>query len=95
MKYVRLENNIVKEILPVGTYEKGIAYWYGEQFALQCVDAPEDVKQGMVYNPADGTFSEPVAEEPIITKTLEEEVEDLKQVVADLASLQLEVLMNG
>lgn len=95
MKIVRLENNIVKEILPEATYEKGITYWYGEAFAARCVEAPDDVKQGMAYNPSDGTFSEPVAEEPIITKTLEEEVEELKQVVADLASLQLEVLMNG
>lgn len=89
MKIVRLENNIVKEILPEATYEKGITYWYGEAFAARCVEAPDDIKQGMVYNPSDGTFSEPVTEEPIITNTLEEEVKELKQVVADLTEFVL------
>ena len=35
------------------------------------------------------------AEPEIHTNTIEETVEELKQLVADLASLQLEVLMNG
>ena len=94
MKIVRLENNIVKEILPEATYEKGITYWYGEAFAARCVEAPDDIKQGMVYNPSDGTFSEP-SEEPVKNKSMEDRIAELEQVMADLASLQLEVLMGG
>lgn len=49
MKIVRLEKGIVKEILPEATYEKGVAFWYGEEFASQCMEAPDTVAQGMRY----------------------------------------------
>lgn len=60
MKIVRIENGVVVEILPVGTYEKGIAYWYGSDFASKCVEAPDDVVQGMVHQ--NGEFSFPAEE---------------------------------
>lgn len=53
MKYVRLENNRVAEILPPETYGN-IAYWYNAEFAAKCVQAPDDVECGMVYE--DGEF---------------------------------------
>ncbi len=90
MKIVRLENNVVREILPEATYAKGPAYWYGEAFASKCVEAPDTVRQRMVYNPEDGTFSEPPEEEERMEeKSPDERIEELEQLVADLASLQL------
>ena len=55
---VRIENNIVKEIIPAEATDPSIEYWYGEEFAAQCVDAPDDVVQGMVYDATAETFSE-------------------------------------
>lgn len=50
MKYVRLdEQNKVVEILPESTYELGIEHWYGAEFAAQCVEAPDDITEGMYY----------------------------------------------
>ena len=61
MKYVKLINNIVVEILPESTYEKGINYWYGEEFAKSCIEAPDDVSCYMIYN-EDGTFNLPIVD---------------------------------
>lgn len=57
MKTVRLENNIVAEIIP--KYALPVAKWYGAEFAAQCVEAPDKVEQRWVYDPDNGTFSEP------------------------------------
>lgn len=57
---VRLINNIVREIVP--EHELSVAERYGEAFAAQCMEAPDEVKQGWVY---DGeTFSEPLPDDP-------------------------------
>lgn len=64
MKIARIENNVVVEILPEETYKLGISYWYGKDFADQCVDAPDNVKQGWVYDVLKKTFSEPLPEVP-------------------------------
>lgn len=48
MKTVRLQSNVVVEIIP--DYALPVAQWYGEAFAAQCVEAPDDVSQGWVYD---------------------------------------------
>lgn len=57
MKIVRLEKGIVKEILPEATYEKGVAFWYGEEFASHCETAPDTITQGMRFE--DGQWLPP------------------------------------
>ncbi len=73
MKTVRLENNIVVEIIP--DYALPVEYWYGPFFAAQCREAPDDVEQHWVYNPETDTFSPPPPEpepEPDPVTNLEE-----------------------
>lgn len=55
MKYVRLENNNVVEIIP--DYARPVEKWYGADFAAQCVETPDEVQQGWVLNEQTGTFS--------------------------------------
>ena len=62
MKTVMLKNNIVFEIIP--EYALPVEKWYGENFAADCVEAPDEVEQHWVYDPQTGTFSEPVEPEP-------------------------------
>lgn len=57
MKVVRLVNNVVSEIIPEEATP--VSYWYGEQFASECVDAPDEVGQRWIYDPDTKTFSEP------------------------------------
>lgn len=57
MKIVKLTNNRVSEIIP--DYALPVEEYYGQAFADQCVEAPDDIKQRMVYDPETGTFSEP------------------------------------
>ncbi|PKM72863.1 MAG: hypothetical protein CVU91_07500 [Firmicutes bacterium HGW-Firmicutes-16] len=71
MKVVRLESNTVVEIIP--GYALPVEEWYGEEFASQCIEAPEDVKEGWVHNPDTNTFSGPVT-----TPTTEEQIAVLK-----------------
>ena len=58
MKYVKLTNNIVTEIIPQDATP--LSEWYPEDFAAQCVEAPNEVEQNWVYDPNTNTFSEPV-----------------------------------
>lgn len=76
MKIVRIENGVVVEILPVETYELGIAHWYGEAFAAQCTEARDKVAQGWVYK--DGVFTAPVEQKPTPAQVRESEYENLK-----------------
>ena len=62
---VRIKNNIVVERIPA--YAEPVSKWYGEEFAKQCVEAPEEVKCGMVYDPETNAFSEP-KEESVVKK---------------------------
>lgn len=55
---VRILKNIVVEIIP--EYALPVEKWYGETFAKQCIEAPDEVKPRWVYNPETNTFSEPV-----------------------------------
>ena len=60
---VRIKRNKVVEKIP--DYALPVAKWYGEAFAKQCVEAHEDVKCGMVYDPETNTFSEPKEEQEV------------------------------
>lgn len=59
MKKVKLtQENIVWEIIP--DYALPIEEWYGAAFAAECVEAPDEVEQGWVYDAESGTFSPPL-----------------------------------
>lgn len=62
MKTVRLENNIVVEVIP--SYALPVKKWYGPEFAAQCKEAPDNVEQNWMYNAETGEWSEPVPYEP-------------------------------
>lgn len=65
MKTVRLKNNEVWEVIPEEALP--VEKWYGEEFAAECTEAPDEVDQRWVYDPETGTFSpppEPVPVEP-------------------------------
>lgn len=82
MKWVRLEDkNVVREIIPTEATSPNIAHWYGEAFAAECVEAPDEVEQGWVF---DGeTFSPPAEPEPYIDPFVE-----IKLAIAELAETQ-------
>ena len=48
MKVVRLLNGVVFEIIP--TEATPVEKWYGERFAAECVEAPDEVEQGWAYD---------------------------------------------
>ena len=61
MKTVRLQDNIVQEIVPHLPVEQ----WYGVEFAAMCVEVDNDrVEQGWIYDPVSGTVSPPPEPEP-------------------------------
>lgn len=64
MKTVRLENNVVREVIP--DYALPVEKFYGAEFSAQCVEAPDEVDQHWILN-EDGTWIDPatiVPEEP-------------------------------
>lgn len=56
MKTVLLKENKVREIIP--DYALPVEKWYGAAFAAECMEAPDEVEQGWVYDPVTGVFSE-------------------------------------
>lgn len=62
MKFVRIENGVVQEVIPEEA--NPIEFWYNAAFAEQCVKAPEEVEQNWIYNLQTGTFSPPKQENP-------------------------------
>lgn len=76
MNIVRIEAGIVVEILPQETYGLGAAHWYGEDFATQCIEAPDNVAQGWTYK--DGVFAAPVEVTQTPAQIREQEYENLK-----------------
>jgi hypothetical protein len=50
------------EIIP--EYALPVEKWYGADFAKECVEAPDEVEQGWLYDAESGTFSKPSEEEP-------------------------------
>ena len=47
-KFVRISNGVVAEIIP--SYALPVEKWYSEEFAAQCVEAPDAVGQGWYYD---------------------------------------------
>jgi len=63
MKIVYISpDNTVREIIPPSATKPNVAHWYNEEFASRCVEAPDEVGQGWIYDPESKTFSPP--EEP-------------------------------
>lgn len=50
MKTVRIKNGTVIEIIP--EYALPVEQWYGEAFSAQCMEAPDNVEQGWLYDGA-------------------------------------------
>lgn len=69
--WVRLQNNIVCEILPENAAIPSVAYWYGDDFAAQCIQAPENITQGMVYNAETEEFIMPDKPQTTVQETTE------------------------
>lgn len=66
MKTVRIVNGVVAEVIPAEA--NPVADWYGEDFAAQCVEAPDKVDQRWRYNPETKSFSPPAPDpEPTYT----------------------------
>lgn len=57
MKTVRIKDRLVVEIIPEEA--SPVDYWYGEEFAKECIEAPDDVAVGCGYNPLTKTFYKP------------------------------------
>lgn len=56
MKTVRLEGSKVVEIIPDNAIP--VSKWYGEEFAANCIEAPDEVNQGWFYT--DGKWTDVV-----------------------------------
>lgn len=47
-KFVRVQGSVVAEVIP--DYALPVEKWYSEEFAAQCVEAPDEVGQGWYYD---------------------------------------------
>lgn len=81
MKTVKLKDNLVAEVIP--DYALPVEKWYGAGFAAQCVEAPDEVEQLWVYDPATCAFSAP-REEPKPDEEPGLTMEDLAEAALDL-----------
>jgi len=79
MKNVRLENNIVVEIIP--NEATPVKYWYGEEFAAQCVEAPDEVQQNWTYDGTSFTAPQPATPKPA-EPTAEERLSAVESAIA-------------
>ena len=84
MKWVKLDNNIVFNVLdhnPNGLYHI--------EFLKECVQAPDNVQENWIYNPNDGTFSKPDYRSAFLERKM-------KQIVKNRATkLEEGILYNG
>ena len=87
--FVRLEKNVVVEIIP--EYALPVKKWYGPEFAAQCVEAPEEVEQSWVYDPATDAFAPP-GPAPDPEPTTEDRVKTLESQLK--ASIQSNALLE-
>lgn len=62
MKVVRIVDGEVWEIIPEAA--RPVADWYGEAFAAQCVEAPDEVEQHWSYDPETREFFPPKPYDP-------------------------------
>lgn len=76
---VRVENRVVMEIIP--EYALPVEKWYGADFAKECVEAPDEVEQGWLYDAESGTFSKPSDDEPSTPTSDEPTTEEILDVL--------------
>lgn len=94
MKTVRLNDHVVHEIIP--DYALPVEKWYGDTFAKQCVEAPDNVEPGMVYDPIKNVFSWPTPEvnESVLLKekieALSSQQSFLEDCIAEMAQIVYE-----
>lgn len=84
MKYVRLndENKII-EILPNNmTSLEIIKHWYGQDFALKCIQAPDNISENMYYE--NGEFIEETESETYKIKAARQRMEVIKSLLSEL-----------
>lgn len=80
-KFVRIENNVVAEIIPNTALP--VEKWYGKEFAESCVEAPDEVQERWVYDPTTGTFDE-VLGEAVSKPSQEERISALESAMLSL-----------
>ena len=80
MVTVHLQDNRVTEVIP--EYALPVEKWYGEKYAKECIEAPDEVGPNWVYNPVTESFSAPdesgEVEEKVTLEGLKEENKLLK-----------------
>ena len=64
MKIVRVEGNVVVEIIPKEATP--VSKWYNQSFAKQCVEAPDEVQNNWYYDPSNNTFRDSFNEGDIV-----------------------------
>lgn len=69
---VRVASGIVREIIP--DYAHPVGQWYGEAFAAQCHEAPDEVEVWWSYDAEAGTFAPPAELEPPMPQLTTEEI---------------------
>lgn len=89
---VRIKDGVVREIIP--DYAQPVEKWYGPDFALQCVEAPAEVRPGWLYD--GNVFTEPQPrQEAASSGTLEERVAALEAAIQSGLTLYEEDLGDG
>ena len=56
MKYARIENGVIVEIIPSEATVPSVAHWYGEDFAAKCKEVPDEVLPNWIYLSDTNTF---------------------------------------
>ena len=64
MKYARIENGVIIEIIPSEATVPSVAHWYGEDFSAKCKEVPDDSEQGWVFDAVTGIYAPPEPEAP-------------------------------
>lgn len=78
---------MVAEILPTEATVPNVAYWYGDEFASQCMDVQDDVYQGMLYDTETGLFSEYVKPRTITVGELQDQIDTLVLKILELSGV--------
>lgn len=89
MKTVRLKNNIVVETIP--EYALPVEKWYGKEFASQCMEAPDNVEQGWIYDEQTGEF---FPDDPDIESIKSSKLKELSQVCNQTITAGCDVILS-
>ena len=76
----------VREIIPDEC--RPVEDWYNLDFASHCIEAPDYIRQNMLYDDKTNEFTEwvPYEDSPQVTKTESERIEALEEVLDILLS---------